>query len=154
MDLADQYLEFGRRADKAAATRDWLVMAFVGAARKRHDFATARLLALRPGVLASAAPAAADPPGDAPRAPALSLDEFAAAHDPDGFYTEKELLELFAAHQAAAAALRRQRRACARSKWPRSMRSRAYWSRIPAPNTRCWAGSTRRSRCAWPTLAW
>ncbi|WDD90297.1 hypothetical protein Bsp3421_000122 (plasmid) [Burkholderia sp. FERM BP-3421] len=56
-----EYLEFGRRADKAAATRDWLVGAFVGAARKRHDFATARLLALRPGVPASTPRAAGGP---------------------------------------------------------------------------------------------
>lgn len=67
-DLADQYLEFGRDA------------------RKRQDFATARLLAIRPTALATpATPAAAAP----------SLEEFAAEHDPDGFHTEKELFDLF-----------------------------------------------------------
>lgn len=108
-ELADQYLEFGRDARKAAATRTWLVTAFVAAARKRQDFATARLLAIRPAALA--ATAAAD--GPAPAAP--SLEDFAAAHDPDGFYTEKELLDLFAAQHAGADAdaganLRRQQR--------------------------------------------
>jgi hypothetical protein len=51
--LADQYLEFGRDARKATATRIWLVSAFVAAARKREDFATARLLAIRPATLAT-----------------------------------------------------------------------------------------------------
>jgi hypothetical protein len=85
-ELADQYLEFGRDARKAAATRTWLVTAFVGAARKRHDFATARLLAIRPAALAAPA---------VPTVPTPSLEDFAAEHDPDGFYTEKELLDLF-----------------------------------------------------------
>ncbi|ONO52744.1 integrase [Burkholderia cenocepacia] len=110
-ELADQYLEFGRDARKAAATRTWLVTAFVAAARKRQDFATARLLAIRPAALA------ATPASDA-RAPAApSLEDFAAEHDPDGFYTEKELLDLFAARHSgsgsdrdAGATLRRQRR--------------------------------------------
>ncbi|MFM0007468.1 phage integrase family protein, partial [Paraburkholderia dipogonis] len=108
-DMADQYLEFGRDARKAAATRNWLVTAFVAAARKRQDFATARLLAIRPAVLATAATI------DTAAAPAPSLDDFAAQHDPDGFYTEKELLGLFTAQQAAQSAddgttLRRQQR--------------------------------------------
>lgn len=85
----------GRDARKAAATRSWLATAFVAAARKRQDFASARLLAIRP-----AAP---------------SLEDFAAAHDPDGFYSEQELLDLFAAQHAGAGAdagatLRRQQR--------------------------------------------
>ena len=108
-ELADQYLEFGRDARKAAATRTWLVTAFVAAARKRQDFATARLLAIRPAALA------ATPSADAPAQSTPSLDDFAAQHDPDGFYTEKELLDLFAARHAGAntdagATLRRQQR--------------------------------------------
>ncbi|WP_175949486.1 phage integrase family protein [Burkholderia vietnamiensis] len=105
-ELADQYLEFGRDARKAATTRTWLVTAFVGAARKRHDFATARLLAIRPAALAAPA---------VPTVPTPSLEDFAAEHDPDGFYTEKELLDLFTAQHAsesadAGATLRRQQR--------------------------------------------
>ncbi|HDR9045395.1 TPA: integrase, partial [Burkholderia vietnamiensis] len=108
-ELADQYLEFGRDARKAASTRTWLVTAFVAAARKRQDFATARLLAIRPAALA------ATPAADAPAHSTPSLDDFAAEHDPDGFYTEKELLDLFAARHAGAntdagATLRRQQR--------------------------------------------
>ncbi|WP_350357376.1 phage integrase family protein [Paraburkholderia fungorum] len=108
-ELADQYLEFGRNARKAAGTRNWLVTAFVAAARKRQDFATARLLAIRPAALAA---------GDTAGTAAPSLEDFAAWHDPDGFHTEKELLELFTAHHArpgtdgatGAATLRRQQR--------------------------------------------
>ncbi|CAE6865471.1 Tyrosine recombinase XerC [Paraburkholderia aspalathi] len=111
-ELGDQYLEFGRDARKAAATRTWLVTAFVAAARKRQDFATARLLAIRPAALATSA----SPETAAAAAP--SLEDFAAWHDPDGFHTEKELLELFSAHHAGqdadgatgAATLRRQQR--------------------------------------------
>jgi site-specific recombinase XerD len=107
--LAEQYLEFGRDARKAASTRNWLITALVAAARKRHDFATARLLAIRPQALAV-------PPGSSAPASALpSLDDFAAEHDPDGFHTEKELLNLFNAQHVglgadAVATLRRQRR--------------------------------------------
>lgn len=108
-DLADLYLEFGRDTRKAASTRAWLVTAFVAAARKRQDFASARLLAIRPAALAASsvpAPAAVVLP---------SLEEFAADHDPDGFYTEKELLALFNEQFASqggdtAATLRRQQR--------------------------------------------
>ncbi len=64
-ELADQYLEFGRDARKAAATRTWLITAFVAAARKRQDFATARLLAIRPAALAAAAAPAANAPARA-----------------------------------------------------------------------------------------
>nr|WP_310144613.1 phage integrase family protein [Burkholderia ambifaria] len=56
---------------------------------------------------------AATPAADAPAHAAPSLEDFAAEHDPDGFYTEKELLDLFAARYAGAnadagATLRRQ----------------------------------------------
>jgi site-specific recombinase XerD len=93
-DLADQYLEFGRDARRAGATRHWLVTALVAAARKRQDFATARLLAIRPAALATPATPAT------PTVPAPSLEAFAAEHDPDGFYTEQELLDLFTARHA------------------------------------------------------
>jgi site-specific recombinase XerD len=100
-ELGEQYLEFGRDARKAAATRNWLVTAFVAAARKRQDFATARLLAIRPAALTTMATP------DTPATPAMaapSLEDFAAQHDPDGFYTEKELLDLFGAHHAGPSA--------------------------------------------------
>ncbi|RQX90180.1 phage integrase family protein [Burkholderia stagnalis] len=109
-ELADQYLEFGRDARKAAATRTWLVTAFVAAARKRQDFATARLLAIRPAELA------ATPAADAPVQATPSLEDCAAEHDPDGFYTEKELLDLFAARHAGATLRRQQRNARLRTR--------------------------------------
>ncbi|WP_323122454.1 phage integrase family protein [Burkholderia alba] len=82
---------------------------FVAAARKRQDFATARLLSIRPAALAATAAA------DTAVSAAPSLEDFAATHDPDGFYTEKGLLDLFAAQHAGAdtdagATLRRQQR--------------------------------------------
>ncbi|WP_230947861.1 phage integrase family protein [Burkholderia territorii] len=83
--------------------------ALVAAARKRQDFATSRLLAIRPAALA------ATPAADAPALATPSLEDLAAEHDADGFYTEKELLVLFAARHAGAgtdagANLRRQQR--------------------------------------------
>ncbi|VVE85703.1 phage integrase family protein [Pandoraea sputorum] len=115
-ELADRYLEFGRDARKAASTCAWLITAFVAAARKRQDFATARVLALRPAALA----ASSEPTSTTVALP--SLDEFAADHDPHGFYTEKELLALF--HEqfaapggdAAATSRRQQRNARLRAK--------------------------------------
>ncbi|EIN00009.1 phage integrase family protein [Paraburkholderia hospita] len=95
------------------ATRNWLVTAFVAAARKRQDFATARLLAIRPSALTNAGVPATT------GAAVPSLEEFAAVHDPDGFYTENELLDLFRDHHVggqpgqsgeAVATLRRQQR--------------------------------------------
>ncbi|RQP98854.1 phage integrase family protein [Burkholderia stagnalis] len=108
-ELADQYLGIGRDVSKAAATCSWLVTAFVAAARKHHDFSTARLLAIRPTALAATSAGGTLAHG------APSLEDFASEHDPDGFYTEKELLELFAARHArtnadAGATLRRQQR--------------------------------------------
>jgi len=114
-EMADQYLEFGRDARKAAATRNWLLTAFVAAARKRQDFATARLLAIRPALLATPATTGVAVTSTPSAPPAPSLEDFAAQHDPDGFYTEKELLDLFATQQASGspddgATLRRQQR--------------------------------------------
>lgn len=61
-ELADQYLEFGHDARRAMDTRNWLAAAFVAAARKRQDFATARLLSLHPSALTNAvAPAITGP---------------------------------------------------------------------------------------------
>ncbi|MGF6969649.1 hypothetical protein OKW43_006744 [Paraburkholderia sp. WC7.3g] len=72
--------------------------AFVAGARKRQVFATARPLASLPAALATSA----SPETAAAAAP--SLEDFAAWHDPDGFHTEKDLLELFTAHRVGQAA--------------------------------------------------
>lgn len=111
VDLGDLYLEFGRDARKATATKNWLLTSFVAAARKRQDFATARLLSIKPTLLGTLETHAAA----GTSVPQMSLDDFAAEHDPDGFYTENELLDLFTAHYAGQgedgeATLRRQKR--------------------------------------------
>ena len=103
VDLADNYLEFGRDARKAAKTCDWIRDAFIAAARKRQDFATARVLTIKPAALAGHSGEEVDtaPEGKPASTPSQSLEEFRAEHDPDEFYTEKELLDLFSARHAA-----------------------------------------------------
>jgi hypothetical protein len=91
---ADRYLEIGRDARRAQKTVRWLTAELVPAARKRLDFGGARLLKIRPPLIRSAPPPAFVAGENAPRRP--TLEEFAEAHDPDGFYTERELLALFA----------------------------------------------------------
>lgn len=95
-DAADRYLDFGRDTPRARRTQRWLLDELVAAARKHKDFATARLLKIRPAAIAplEVAPVM---PGAQPKRQAPSLDDFAAERDPDGFYTEAELLELFTA---------------------------------------------------------
>lgn len=117
LDLSEQanrYLEIGRDTRRAQKTLRWLITELVAAARKRRDFGAARLLKIRPSVIRSATPATPAGVG-APHRP--TLEEFAETHDPDGFYTERELLALFASEHPDggqtgddAAALRRQAR--------------------------------------------
>lgn len=99
-DLADRYLEFGRDQRKAGATQRWLLDELVAAARKRLDFGAARLLKIRPALIRPAVDDTGQGAGDQARP---TLEEFAEAHDPDGFYTEKELLNLFAREYPGAA---------------------------------------------------
>ena len=81
----------------------WLRDALSIAARRAQDPAAARLLRLRPGSLshtgdedevASSTPARK---GATPPRPTPDLETFRAETDPDGFYSEAELLELYAA---------------------------------------------------------
>ncbi|MFP3637433.1 phage integrase family protein [Paraburkholderia sp. SIMBA_054] len=90
---AERYLEIGRDARRAQKTVRWLTAELVAAARKRLDFGAARLLKIRPSLIRSTSPAAGAGE-NVPRRP--TLEEFAEAHDPDGFYTERDLLALFA----------------------------------------------------------
>ncbi|MGF6440579.1 phage integrase family protein [Paraburkholderia youngii] len=115
LEQAERYLNTDAEARRYRNVLRWLVDELVSAARKRSDFGAARLLRVRPERIRSAPEASATP---APtRRP--TLEEFAEANDPDGFYTEKELLELFAREFPAtgsgqgepdAAAIRRQAR--------------------------------------------
>jgi hypothetical protein len=88
---------------KASISRNWPRAVSGSAAHKREDFATARLLTIRPAALAALAKLMT------PAAGAPSLDDFAATHAPDGFYTERELVDLFAVYLTARAKAQRRR---------------------------------------------
>lgn len=80
----------------------WLRDALSIAARRAQDPAAARLLRLRPGSLSRTDQAdlasTGSPPANAPPARVVpDLESFRADTDPDGFYSEAELLELYAA---------------------------------------------------------
>jgi len=84
--IGDRYLETGPDLRKAKATVRWIRDELVAAA-KRQKPEVIRLLKITPSRLGLEAPS-----------PAPSLEEFQDAHDPDGFYTENELLKLFQEH--------------------------------------------------------
>ena len=123
-DAADRYLDFGRDTPRARRTQRWLLDELVAAARKHKDFATARLLKIRPAAIAplEAAPVT---PGAQPKRQAPSLDDFAAERDPDGFYTEAELLELFTAEFPAGGESEDPAEAAVRRRQERNARLRA-----------------------------
>lgn len=84
---ASLYLETGIDGRKARSTLTWIRDELIAAARRKNAASVARLLRIPPGRLATEAIPSA--------APLLSLEEFQAAHDPQGFWTEQELIELF-----------------------------------------------------------
>ena len=115
LEQADRYLNVDAEGRRHRNVLRWLLDELVAAARKRSDFGAARLLRLRPERLRTAP----ETPVAAMAARRPTLEEFAEANDPDGFYTEKELLELFAREypaggsaqgEADVAAMRRQAR--------------------------------------------
>lgn len=90
MDLkiaADRYLESGLDLRLARATLGWIQAALAMAARRHGKHALVRLLRLPLGL---PPPAASSEASSAP-----SLDDFRAATDPDGFYSEAELTALY-----------------------------------------------------------
>ncbi|WP_174990262.1 phage integrase family protein [Pandoraea aquatica] len=91
--LADQYLETGLDLRMARSTLAWIQERLIAGARRAQDHGAARLLAITPKQLA---PDAHAPAASAVAPPRPSLEEFAEEHDPDGFYSQRELLELFA----------------------------------------------------------
>lgn len=96
--LADQYLETGLDLRLAKRTLQWITDTLKQAAIRHGRHGEARLLRLSLGA------------SKGEKFP--SLDDFRAEHDPDGFFSEKELIEEYlAAHPAAAdsKARRRQR---------------------------------------------
>ncbi|AKK25068.1 phage integrase family protein [Pandoraea oxalativorans] len=117
--LADQYLETGLDLRMARSTLLWIQARLIAGARRAQDYRAARLLAIAPEQLvlvtdASAsggsATAAATTTPQAVSARRPSLDEFAEEHDPNGFYSQRELLELFAEHHPEAKPDRRAER--------------------------------------------
>ena len=82
-ELGDRYLLSGRHRPSAKRTLRWLQDEFIAAARRAKP-PLARLLKLTPAQIARVE-----------AMPAISLEDFQAEVDPEGFYSEKELLSLF-----------------------------------------------------------
>ncbi|MDP2085333.1 MAG: phage integrase family protein, partial [Gemmobacter sp.] len=80
--LGERYLDTGADLPKAKATLRWIRDALIAAARKERP-GLVKLLRIPLARLA------------ATDAAAPSLEEFQATHDPQGFYDERELIELF-----------------------------------------------------------
>jgi len=91
--LADQYLALGRDKKRGLAAKRWIVEELVAAARKRGDAVGARLLRL---------PAGALPELDGgTSAESVDLEVFREQVDPDGVYSESELVDLLKASISA-----------------------------------------------------
>jgi site-specific recombinase XerD len=92
--LAERYLEAadqpGDDLREAKTTLRWIAGELAMLAKRHGRFADARILALPRERIADADPAATIPSA------LPSLDDFREEHDPDGFYTENELVNLFA----------------------------------------------------------
>ncbi|AKK24957.2 hypothetical protein MB84_29770 (plasmid) [Pandoraea oxalativorans] len=119
--LADQYLETGLDLRMARSTLLWIQQRLIAGARRAQDYSAARLLAIPPKRLAAgdgkaqaSTEGAAGTGGPNTSTPSTarrpSLEEFAEEHDPDGFYSQRELLELFAEHYPEARPDRRAER--------------------------------------------
>lgn len=98
-ELGDRYLETGIDLRRAKSTLKWLEGEIRQAAIRHGKIGMARLLRL--SIKAAVAPAQDEVP---------SLESFRENVDPDGFFTEKELIEVYASQhpKAAARAGRRQ----------------------------------------------
>ncbi|MFK0380289.1 hypothetical protein [Pandoraea sp. NPDC090278] len=92
----------------ARSTLVWIQERLIAGARRAQDYSTARFLAIPPKRLAAGGTSESAPAdgGTADVAAVtsaastyrLSLEAFAEEHDPDGFYSQRELLALFAEH--------------------------------------------------------
>ena len=94
--LAERYLESadmpGDDLREAHTTLRWIRTELSMLARRHGKFAYARIISVSPDSMPIAGDASATPK----QLP--SLDAFREDHDPDGFYTETELIELFTEH--------------------------------------------------------
>lgn len=122
--LGERYLETGKDRRQATATLRWLREEMVNSARRRRPEFT-RLLRLQPGwesVLL--APKASAKPAEEPP----SLEEYQASEDPQGYYTERELIERYAARYDTGGDEKAARRAAARSEdFRRRVREAIAW---------------------------
>lgn len=87
-DMGDRYLESGLDLRRAKTTLRWLRTVIQQAALRHGKHSMARLLRLQ-------IKAAAGSGADQEPSPLPSLDQFREEIDPDGFYTEKELIQCY-----------------------------------------------------------
>lgn len=92
-EMAVRYLETGDDVIEARATFSWINDALVQAARRRNFHSAIRILRLPADILLSSGSGAGN--DSTP-----SLEEFREDYDPQGFYSESELIELFQTHHA------------------------------------------------------
>ena len=113
-ELGDRYLISGRHLPSAKRTLRWLQDEFIAAARRAKP-PLARLLKLSPAQIERVH-----------AVPTISLEDFQAEVDPDGFYSERELLALFEERFGASdpIATRKARR---NDRLIRRLRETLYW---------------------------
>ncbi|WP_408214235.1 hypothetical protein [Paraburkholderia sediminicola] len=126
-----------------ATLRDTLAVA----ARRACDLEAAHLLRLKPGSIPLAELHVRD---DVP-----TLEAYRAQVDPDGFYSEAELLQLYRGDfppppSSTLTGKSPAMRGCAPARPQRSSAWNARWFRTPRQSTRSTAGSSRWSRRASP----
>jgi len=99
-DLGDRYLDTGIDLRRAKSTLNWIKSEIRQAAIRNGKFGMARLLRL--SIQAAVSAQKAEPDSAAP-----SLEAFREDVDPDGFYTEKELIEAYTSQYKAPQAVNR-----------------------------------------------
>jgi hypothetical protein len=152
-ELGEQYLEFGRDPREAAGTRQWLVTAFVAAARKRQDFATARLLAIPASGPCHASPRSGRPPQQHPRwrtsPPGTTRIASIPKRNCSSFSPRITRTKVQTPRPRCAASSAT--RACASGRWRRLTPSPASSSKIQDGSIMCSAGSIQPPHCACRT---
>jgi len=99
-ELSQRYLDLSADPLRVAKTIRWLQDELSIAARRIGDRRAARLLRLPKSAFAPIEQ-------DSPAAPAMSLETFQEQRDPDGFYSEAELLALYQEEVGAGAPVNR-----------------------------------------------
>lgn len=89
---ADRYLETGPDLKKARTTLKWIRDELIAAAMRKNASQAARVLKIPPAKLITTQ---SPPTLDAAQPELLTLEAFQAERDPQGFWSEQELVELF-----------------------------------------------------------